>query len=88
MLVGYSRAAEGYISRILDNPQWGYVIAGVLDDFVPIGTGSIDWKSVRKVIDEISYDGFVTLESGGYSSEQHAKIFQNFFQGKDILEGV
>ena len=57
-------------------------------DFVPIGTGSIDWKSVRKVIDEISYDGFVTLESGGYSSEQHAKIFQNFFQGKDILEGV
>ncbi|WP_027208549.1 undecaprenyl-phosphate glucose phosphotransferase [Butyrivibrio hungatei] len=38
LLVGYSRAAEGYISRILDNPQWGYVIAGVLDDFVPIGT--------------------------------------------------
>ena len=38
LLVGYSRAAEGYINRILDNPQWGYVIAGVLDDFVPIGT--------------------------------------------------
>ena len=38
LLVGYSRAAEGYISRILDNPQWGYVIAGVLDDFVPLGT--------------------------------------------------
>lgn len=38
LLVGYSRAAEGYISRILDNPQWGYVIVGVLDDFVPIGT--------------------------------------------------
>ena len=38
LLVGYSRAAEGYINRIIDNPQWGYVIAGVLDDFVPIGT--------------------------------------------------
>ena len=38
LLVGYSRAAEGYISRILDNPQWGYVISGILDDFVPIGT--------------------------------------------------
>ena len=38
LLVGYSRAAEGYISRILDNPQWGYQIAGVLDNLVPIGT--------------------------------------------------
>ncbi len=38
LLVGYSRAAEGYISRILDNPQWGYEIAGILDDFVPLGT--------------------------------------------------
>jgi len=57
-------------------------------DFVPIGKGSIDWKSVRKVIDEIGYDGFVTLESGGYSLEEHATIFSNFFDGKDILEGV
>ena len=57
-------------------------------DFVPIGTGSINWKSVRDVVEEVAYDGFVSLESGGYSLEQHAKIFQNFFQGKDILEGV
>ena len=57
-------------------------------DFVPIGKGSIDWKSVRKVIDEVAYDGFVTLESGGYSLEQHAKIFENFFVGADVLEGV
>ena len=26
VLVGYSRAAEEYIDRILDNPQWGYKI--------------------------------------------------------------
>ena len=38
LLVGYSRAAEAYISRINDNPQWGYVVAGVLDDEVPVGT--------------------------------------------------
>ncbi len=38
LLVGYSRAAEGYITRILDNPQWGYEIAGILDDYVPLGT--------------------------------------------------
>ena len=57
-------------------------------DFVPIGKGSVDWKSVRDVIEEVAYDGFVTLESSGYSNAQHAKIFQNFFAGKDVLEGV
>ena len=38
LLVGYSRAAEEYINRINANPQWGYVIRGVLDDNVPRGT--------------------------------------------------
>lgn len=32
VLVGYSRAAEAYIDRILVNPQWGYYIHGILDD--------------------------------------------------------
>jgi Undecaprenyl-phosphate glucose phosphotransferase len=48
LLVGYSRAAEAYISRILENPQWGYDIAGVLDDFVPIGTSYHGIKVVGK----------------------------------------
>lgn len=38
LLVGYSRAAEEYINRILDNPQWGYVVCGVLDNRIPRGT--------------------------------------------------
>ena len=38
LLVGYSRAAEEYVDRILQNPQWGYVIRGILDDNVPAGT--------------------------------------------------
>lgn len=38
LLVGYSRAAEEYINRILDNPQWGYVVCGILDEHVPAGT--------------------------------------------------
>ncbi|MDR2043684.1 MAG: undecaprenyl-phosphate glucose phosphotransferase [Clostridium sp.] len=38
LLVGYSRAAEEYISRILGSPEWGYVICGILDDYVPEGT--------------------------------------------------
>lgn len=38
VLVGYSRAAEEYIDRILQNPQWGYTIRGILDDKVEAGT--------------------------------------------------
>ena len=38
LLVGYSRAAEQYIDRLADNPQWGYVACGILDDHIPAGT--------------------------------------------------
>jgi Undecaprenyl-phosphate glucose phosphotransferase len=38
VLVGYSRAAEEYIDRILSNPEWGYYIHGILDDNLERGT--------------------------------------------------
>ncbi len=38
LLVGYSRATENYLDRINDNPQWGYVASGILDNHIPIGT--------------------------------------------------
>ena len=38
LLVGYSRAAEEYIDRINQNPQWGYVVRGILDDTIERGT--------------------------------------------------
>lgn len=38
LLVGYSRAAEQYIDRIQQNPQWGYNVRGVLDDNIARGT--------------------------------------------------
>jgi Undecaprenyl-phosphate glucose phosphotransferase len=38
LLVGYSRATEQYIDRLMANPEWGYVVNGVLDDNVPVGT--------------------------------------------------
>ena len=38
LLVGYSRAAEQYIDRIMQNPHWGYVVRGILDDHIPRGT--------------------------------------------------
>lgn len=38
LLVGYSRATEAYIDRIIANPQWGYIVRGILDDNVEHGT--------------------------------------------------
>lgn len=38
ILVGYSGAAEQYIDRIIENPEWGYRIKGILDDYLPIGS--------------------------------------------------
>jgi len=32
LLIGYSRAAEGYTDRVKQNPEWGYNIRGILDD--------------------------------------------------------
>ena len=37
LLVGYSRTAEGYIDRLKSNPEWGYMVHGILDDVMDIG---------------------------------------------------
>ncbi len=54
LLIGYSRAAEEYITRINQNPQWGYSVRGILDDTIPRGTV---YKGVKVVgsIDNIRY---------------------------------
>lgn len=44
VLVGYSRAAEEYIDRVLENPQWGYKIRGILDDHIEAGT---EYKGIK-----------------------------------------
>ncbi|MBP9995737.1 MAG: undecaprenyl-phosphate glucose phosphotransferase [Lachnospiraceae bacterium] len=49
LLVGYSRAAEEYINRINSNPQWGYVVRGILDDTVPRGTMYKGVKVIGKI---------------------------------------
>lgn len=46
LLIGYSRAAEEYIDRIKANPQWGYVVRGILDDHVERGT---TYKGVKVI---------------------------------------
>ncbi len=62
LVVGYSRAAESYIDRLQWNPQWGYVVYGILDDIVPINTpykgvkvlGNID--SLSQILQENKLD--------------------------------
>lgn len=49
LLVGYSRAAESYIDKIMANPEWGYEVCGILDDRIPRGT---TYKGI-KVVGEI-----------------------------------
>lgn len=65
LLVGYSRAAEQYIDRIQQNPQWGYNIRGVLDDNIARGTtykgvkvigsiGNLNYILPQNTLDEIA----------------------------------
>ena len=64
-----------------------------LGQFVPVGKGSNDWKLIRDVLEEIEYNGFVTIEfeegeSRTLSLDTHARKFKNFFAGEDILAGL
>ena len=65
LLIGYSRAAEAYIDRLNANPQWGYVVRGILDDHIPAGTvykgvkvlgtiGNLEYILPENKLDEIA----------------------------------
>lgn len=55
LLVGYSRAAEGYIDRIKQYPQWGYNILGVLDDNVDLDTKYRGERVIGRISDIEGY---------------------------------
>lgn len=73
LLVGYSRATEQYIDRILANPEWGYMVNGILDNKIPAGTlyrgikvlgsiGNLDVILPENKMDEIA----ITLSLADY----------------------
>ena len=75
LLVGYSRAAEEYIDRLCDNPQWGYVACGILDNHIPAGTvykgvkvlgslGNLEYILPENKLDEIA----ITLSLKDYDN--------------------
>ena len=49
--------------------------------FVPINKGSIDWVSVRQTIEKVRYNGWVSIESDGYTDAEHSAIMDAFFAG-------
>ena len=50
-------------------------------EFVPIGKGSIDFKAVRRAIEKIGYSGWVSIESTGWTDQEHSAIMDRFFAG-------
>lgn len=78
IIIGYSRAAERYINRVLLNPEWGYYIHGILDDTASLDTkyknidiiGNInDLPNIlsKNEIDEIA----ITLSIAEYGKLEH-----------------
>ena len=49
LLIGYSRAAEEYIDRIIQNPEWGYTVRGILADNMPRGTVYRGYKVIGRI---------------------------------------
>ena len=56
LLVGYSRATEGYIDRIKQNPEWGYWIHGILDDNLVLDT---EYRGVKVTGAVLDLEGFI-----------------------------
>lgn len=88
LLIGYSNSAQSYINKIISNPQWGYVIRGILDDNVERGTeykgikvlGTIDNLPLilpENKLDEIA----ITLSLGEYG---HLKDIVNLCEKSGV----
>ncbi len=75
LLIGYSRAAEGYIDRLLAHPEWGISIHGILDNHKPLGHSYRDIhvigriNELEKMLAENDYDETaITLGINHYDS--------------------
>ena len=51
-------------------------------EFCNIRDGSVDWPAVRKALDEIGYDGWMTIEGGNLSAEENGKRLDLIVEGK------
>ena len=51
-------------------------------DWAKIREGSINWPLVRTELDKIGYNGWMTIESGGLSVEEHSRRLDLIIAGK------
>ena len=52
-------------------------------NFCRLGEGSVNWPAVRKTLDEVGYNGWLTDEGGGFPLPDLSKRFDLFIAGKD-----
>ncbi len=53
-------------------------------EFVALGQGSVDWRAVRSVIDEIGYNGWVTIEENARTDAEYSALMDRFFAGQAL----
>ncbi|MCQ2496179.1 MAG: undecaprenyl-phosphate glucose phosphotransferase [Lachnospiraceae bacterium] len=57
LMVGYSRATEGFIDRVKGNPDWGYYIHGILDDNMVQGS---EYRGIRVIGADMDLENFLS----------------------------
>ncbi len=50
--------------------------------FINIREGSVDWPEVRKALDEVGYNGWMSIETSSCSDEEHSRRLDLIFAGK------
>ncbi len=50
-------------------------------DWVPIDKASIDWKSVRQAIDDVGFNGYISVEEKDYDYSGYSAILDKFIDG-------
>lgn len=51
-------------------------------EFCNIRDGSVDWPAVRKALDQVGYNGWMTIEGGDVSLEEHNRRLDLIIAGK------
>jgi len=49
--------------------------------WTPIDKSGIDWKSVRQAVEDVEYNGFISVEEGDYDYEAYSRILDKFIDG-------
>ncbi|MDR2642585.1 MAG: sugar phosphate isomerase/epimerase [Planctomycetaceae bacterium] len=57
-------------------------LGGGIGDWSKIDKGTIDWRSVRKTLADVRYNGWMTIEENGYSDQEYGKILDKIIAGE------